>query len=115
MAMTGLPMKSKTTAEAVPAEDRKGWWWTQIRRMMVLIAGSAVFLAGVALLVLPGPGWVTIFLGLAILATEFAWARWMLKHAKRQAAKLADLAKQQLGKASGNGDKNPASPSPDGE
>lgn len=41
------------------------------RRVLVLIAGSLVILAGMAMLVLPGPGWAAIFLGLAILATEF--------------------------------------------
>lgn len=36
--------------------------------------GLAVVVAGIVMLVFPGPGWVVIFLGLAILATEFAWA-----------------------------------------
>lgn len=44
-------------------------------RVMVGISGAVVVLAGVAMLALPGPGWGTIILGLAILATEFAWAR----------------------------------------
>lgn len=41
------------------------------RRVLVLIAGGLVILAGIAMLVLPGPGWAAIFLGLAILSTEF--------------------------------------------
>lgn len=41
------------------------------RRVIVLIVGGLVTLAGVFMLVLPGPGWAAIFLGLAILATEF--------------------------------------------
>ncbi len=41
------------------------------RRVIVLIVGIIVILAGIAMLVLPGPGWAAIFLGLAILATEF--------------------------------------------
>jgi uncharacterized protein (TIGR02611 family) len=45
-----------------------------IRKPLVLIAGIAIILAGLAMLVLPGPGWVAIFLGFAILATEFAFA-----------------------------------------
>jgi len=41
----------------------------------VFVTGLVVALVGIALLVLPGPGWLLIFLGLAILATEFRWAR----------------------------------------
>jgi len=41
------------------------------RRILVLIVGGLVVLAGICMLVLPGPGWAAIFLGLAILATEF--------------------------------------------
>jgi uncharacterized protein (TIGR02611 family) len=41
------------------------------RRVLVSIVGSLVILAGILMLALPGPGWATIFLGLAILATEF--------------------------------------------
>lgn len=38
------------------------------------LVGTVVILTGIALLVLPGPGWVIIFAGLGILATEFTWA-----------------------------------------
>lgn len=44
-------------------------------RIGVLTAGGMVVAAGVAMLALPGPGWATIFVGLMILASEFAWAR----------------------------------------
>jgi len=43
--------------------------------LIVLIAGSTVVLIGVALLVLPGPGILTILIGLGILGTEFLWAK----------------------------------------
>lgn len=55
------------------------------KRVGVTIAGFAVLLAGVALLVLPGPGWLLIFLGLGILSTEYVWAQRMLNTAKRKA------------------------------
>jgi len=45
-----------------------------LRRMLILVVGSTVVLFGVLLLVLPGPGILVIIVGLAILATEFAWA-----------------------------------------
>ena len=46
-----------------------------IRKPGVFIVGWAVVLAGIAMLVLPGPGWAVIFVGFAILATEFASAK----------------------------------------
>lgn len=44
---------------------------TPARRILVLIIGALLIVAGIFMLVLPGPGWATIFLGLAVLATEF--------------------------------------------
>jgi len=62
------------------------------KRVAVTIAGFGLILVGVALLVLPGPGWVVIFLGLAVLATEYVWAQRLLNKAKAQAIKAKDLA-----------------------
>ena len=45
-----------------------------LRRLAVTVAGTAVIAAGVAMLVLPGPGLVTIALGLSLLGREHAWA-----------------------------------------
>jgi uncharacterized protein (TIGR02611 family) len=69
------------------------------KRIAVTIAGFAVLLAGIALLVLPGPGWLLIFVGLTILATEYVWARRLLNAAKRKAeqAKAAVLRKKDSG------------------
>ena len=55
------------------------------RQVVVAAIGSAVVLIGIVLLVLPGPGALTIFLGVAVLATEFAWASRLLKRMKKQA------------------------------
>jgi uncharacterized protein (TIGR02611 family) len=46
-----------------------------IRRIAITVAGFAVLLAGIAMLVLPGPGILVTVGGLAILATEYAWAK----------------------------------------
>jgi tellurite resistance protein TerC len=59
----------------------------QARRLIVLVIGGTVLLIGVALLVLPGPAFVVIPLGLAILATEFRWARNLLGRVKAAAEK----------------------------
>ncbi|MEV6952104.1 TIGR02611 family protein [Streptomyces sp. NPDC051183] len=58
----------------------------------VFIVGLVVIGAGVAMLVLPGPGWVAIFAGLAIWATEFAWAHLVLRWTKRKVTEAAQKA-----------------------
>jgi uncharacterized protein (TIGR02611 family) len=50
----------------------------------VAVLGFVVIVVGIILLVFPGPGWLTIFLGLGIWATEFSWARNVLKFVRRQ-------------------------------
>jgi tellurite resistance protein TerC len=60
---------------------------TSLRKLFVAIIGGTVFLIGVALIVLPGPAFIVIPIGLAILATEFAWARSMVNRAKAMVGK----------------------------
>ncbi len=58
----------------------------QLRKPFVFIVGFAIVATGIIMLVFPGPGWAAIFVGFAILATEFAFAErvrdWMLKELK---------------------------------
>src|SRR5215475_14129680 len=61
-------------------------------RFGVLIVGIAVVIAGVVMLVLPGPGWAAIILGLVILATEFWWAERVLGVVKSKAVSARDRA-----------------------
>jgi uncharacterized protein (TIGR02611 family) len=61
-------------------------------RIGVFTVGAAVLAAGLVMMVTPGPGWAAIFVGLAILATEFAWARRVLTSAKQVAEKAKDKA-----------------------
>jgi tellurite resistance protein TerC len=56
----------------------------QAKRVVVIVVGFTVLLAGVAMIVLPGPAFIVIPLGLAILATEFVWARNLLKKVKEK-------------------------------
>jgi uncharacterized protein (TIGR02611 family) len=49
-----------------------------LAKTAITVAGSAVTLVGVIMLVTPGPGLVVIAAGLAILATEYVWARDLL-------------------------------------
>jgi uncharacterized protein (TIGR02611 family) len=55
-----------------------------VRQVSAAAAGGALILAGALLLVLPGPGLAVIALGLAVLATEFPWARRLLQWAAAQ-------------------------------
>ena len=51
----------------------------QARRLVILVVGLTVHLIGLAMIVLPGPAVVVIPIGLPILATEFVWARRLLR------------------------------------
>jgi len=53
-----------------------------MKRLVVAVIGGTVLLLGVAMIVLPGPALVLIPAGLAILATEFLWARRALRRCK---------------------------------
>jgi uncharacterized protein (TIGR02611 family) len=63
-------------------------------KLAVGVVGVAVVLVGVVLLPLPGPGWVVILAGLAILALEFRWARWLLHVARAQLRRWTGLVRE---------------------
>jgi uncharacterized protein (TIGR02611 family) len=54
----------------------------RIKRIAVTVVGGTVLALGIALIVLPGPAFIVIPAGLAILAMEFAWARRWLRSAR---------------------------------
>lgn len=58
-----------------------------LRKLIIAVIGGTVVLIGIALIVLPGPAFIVIPIGLAILATEFAWARRAVAKAKAMVAK----------------------------
>ena len=53
-----------------------------IKRVVIAVVGGTVLALGIALIVLPGPAFLVIPAGLAILAFEFAWARRWLRSAR---------------------------------
>jgi uncharacterized protein (TIGR02611 family) len=55
------------------------------RKVAVAVIGGTVLAIGIALIVLPGPAFIVIPLGLAILATEFLWARRLLRRVREGA------------------------------
>ena len=58
-------------------------WLDVAYRVGVGVLGTAVVVLGFVLIPLPGPGWLIVFAGLAILATEFVWAERLLRFARR--------------------------------
>jgi uncharacterized protein (TIGR02611 family) len=60
----------------------------QAKRLIVIVIGFTILVAGIAMIVLPGPAFVVIPVGLAILATEFIWARTLLHRVKERIERL---------------------------
>jgi hypothetical protein len=52
------------------------------KRVMIFVVGGTVLVIGIAMILLPGPAFIVIPAGLAILAIEFAWARRWLRSAR---------------------------------
>ncbi|MEE8328931.1 MAG: PGPGW domain-containing protein [Thermodesulfovibrionia bacterium] len=57
----------------------------QAKKVVRVVVGFTILLFGFVLLFLPGPGVLIIVLGLALLGTEFVWARKLMKRFKKQA------------------------------
>ncbi len=53
-----------------------------VRKVVIAVIGTTVLLLGLALIILPGPAFVVIPVGLAILASEFAWARRVIRRGR---------------------------------
>ena len=66
------------------------WYWKwvnrlglghrpRVRKLIVAVIGTTVLLFGLTLIILPGPAIIVVPLGFALLATEFAWARRLVR------------------------------------
>ena len=77
---------------------KKTWTVTYrtARRIAIAVIGSTVVLLGIAMLVLPGPGLLTIVGGLAILGLEFAFAKRWLERIKHTTKKTVAEAKRRV-------------------
>jgi Putative transmembrane protein (PGPGW) len=62
--------------------------WRCARRGGITVAGLSMLAGGAVMLVLPGPGVAVILLGLAVLASEYAWAARLLARLRQHAARL---------------------------
>lgn len=60
-----------------------------LKKLLVAVAGGALLIVGVAMIVLPGPAIVVIPSALAILAVEFLWARRWLAYLRERCKQLS--------------------------
>jgi len=58
--------------------------YKKARRLVIGVVGCTIVLIGICLLVLPGPAFLVIPAGLAILSLEFAWAQRLLRRVKEK-------------------------------
>lgn len=75
---SGFVVRVKNWRESIrrrPAADL-------VYRTVVTVVGFLIIGLGILLLPLPGPGWLIVFLGLGILATEYEWSRRLLAYAR---------------------------------
>ena len=66
--------------------------YRQARRAVILLIGSSVLVIGAAMILLPGPAFIVIPLGLTILSIEFAWARRWLKEMRARVQEAREKA-----------------------
>ncbi|MBL8759668.1 MAG: PGPGW domain-containing protein [Phycisphaerae bacterium] len=72
--------------------------WKSARRWIIFVVGMSIVLFGLIVGILPGvPGIPIMFLGFALLATEFLWARKILKRLKQEALALKAKAERAMG------------------
>jgi uncharacterized protein (TIGR02611 family) len=64
-------------------------------KIIVGVLGAAIIVTGLIMVPFPGPGWLVVFAGLAVLATEFAWASRLLHIAKEKVVAATDWLKRQ--------------------
>lgn len=92
-AVTGEASDAASGATSSERPHRHDWAWrrrlrerpatNQAYRIGVGTLGVCVVIVGLALVPLPGPGWLIVFLGFGILASEFHWARRMHRFVAR--------------------------------
>jgi len=88
---TGLRAAASAQRERIRAKRKVGFAY----RVFIAALGAVVIVAGVILLPFPGPGWLVIFVGLGVLASEFAWAGRLLDYAKKRVGQWSRWVRKQ--------------------
>ena len=72
--------------------------YKQIRKLVIFLIGISIVLIGCVLFFTPGPAIIVIPIGLAVLATEFIWAKKLLKKFKETTSSISRSAKNAIRK-----------------
>lgn len=86
---TGLPWNTRFRGWL-----RRNWLLDTAWRITVFVVGVTLMCVGALLLVLPGPGWAMIALGLIVLASEYVWAQRLLAPLKKKLRSAKKRAQQ---------------------
>lgn len=70
--------------------------YRQIKRLAIFLIGISIVLIGCILVFTPGPAIIVIPVGLAVLATEFIWAKKLLKKFKETTSSFSKSAKKAI-------------------
>jgi tellurite resistance protein TerC len=99
-----------TSVGVVDRRVKQTWTVTYraAKRIVIAVIGATIVLLGVAMLVLPGPGLLTIVAGLAVLGLEFAFARRWLSRIKETTRKTVDEVKRRVGRKGADNGSPPA-------
>ncbi len=62
----------------------------QAKRFLKILFGFTLLILGGIMIFTPGPGWITILLGLGILGAEYVWAQRLLDRVKEQGGRIRD-------------------------
>lgn len=87
--MTWRGIKAAASLKILPAP---------LRKIIIGVIGGTIVLIGIAMIVLPGPAFVVIPVGLGVLATEFAWARRAVHRARAMIAKARGRERERAAK-----------------
>ncbi|MFJ3224626.1 TIGR02611 family protein [Streptomyces sp. NPDC086783] len=83
------PPEGRALGSRAPARIKRSKVLHTVWKVGVFFVGLAVVGAGIVLLPLPGPGWLVIFAGVGVWATEFVWAQLLLRWVKRKITNAA--------------------------
>lgn len=81
--------------------------WRSARKIIVSLVGFPLFIVGVILIPIPGPGLLISFLALLILSLEFSWADAQLVKIKKALKKIYDTAKARADRIENLGNDKP--------
>ena len=68
---------------------------SKTRKIVIGVVGGVVLLVGIVMIPYPGPGWLVVFMGLAILSQEYPWAKRTLHYGRGQYDKWSTWIKNQ--------------------